>query len=266
MDTSQKLSTAALLYNCAQQMGLRPSWITVDGMFAVLANGHEKYINFARSPLNSHVSASLVKDKYLTRLILGRHNITNIPFARPDTQNDAEIFLRMYKKIIAKPVNGSGARDIHIITRQAQLQDLDIANYILEKYVAGREMRYLILNGAVIGVHRSEYGTSVEETRPLQRISYSRSRWNPLLIASSIQIARIFDLKFAAVDYIIDANGIAHILEVNTTPGLKWFHAPTSGPVVDVARQFLEAVFQTEEVVASDNETSLSVFQAAPLN
>jgi hypothetical protein len=31
---------------------------------------------------------------------------------------------------------------------------------------------------------------------------------------------------------------------VNTMPGLKWFHAPSSGPVVDVARLFLESVIE----------------------
>jgi len=64
------------------------------------------------------------------------------------------------------------------------------------------------------------------------------------LISSSLQVAHILDLKFAAVDYLVEPSGKAYILEVNTTPGLKWFHAPTSGPVVDVARQFLTAVFK----------------------
>ncbi len=243
---AQQLRTPELLYGCAQQMGLQPSWITPNAMFAVSVNGREKYVNFAHSPLNSHTSASLAKDKYLTRLILERHNMPNIPFARPRTQEEAAAFLLAYKKIIAKPVKGSGARDIHIVTDGALLKTLAVEKYILEKYIAGQEVRYLVLNGLVIGVYQSNYGTSVKATRQLQCVSHPQAAWNPELVSSSIQTARILDLKFAAVDYLVTPSGRAYVLEVNTTPDLKWFHAPTSGPVVDVARHFLEAIFEEQ--------------------
>lgn len=241
--TTQKVGNAELLFRSAQAMGLQPSWITPNGLFAVVVNGRERYVNFARSPLNSHTAASLAKNKYLTRRILERHGIHNIPFVRPKTLAEAELFLQRYEKIIAKPVSGMGAHDIHIVTVPSQLQELSITKYILEQYIAGEELRYLILNDSVIGVHRSDYGTSVAEDRPLKRISYPTTAWDPALVSSSLQAARILDLKFAAVDYLVDSSGQAHILEVNTIPGLKWFHAPTSGPVVDVARQFLAAAF-----------------------
>lgn len=241
--TQQKVGTAELLFRSAQDLGLHPTWVTPDGLFAVLVDGRERYINFARSPLNSHAAASLAKNKYLTRRILERHNVQNIPFICPQTQAEAKLFLENHGKIIAKPITGSGARDIHVITEPAQLHQLTITKYILEKYISGAELRYLVLNDLVIGVHRSDYGSSVDEDRPLQRISYPSSEWDLTLISSSVQVAHILDLKFAAVDYLVTPSGQAFILEVNTTPGLKWFHAPTSGPVVDVARQFLTAVF-----------------------
>lgn len=250
--TQQKVGTAKLLFQSAQELGLKPSWITPDGLFAVLVNGHERYINFARSPLNSHTAASLAKNKYLTRRILDRHNMQNIPFLRPRKAADAGVFLKNHGIIIAKPIFGSGARDIHIITKSIQLQALNITEYILEKYIIGEELRYLVLNDSVIGVHRSDYGVSVEADRPLRRISYPATAWNPALISMSLRVARVLDLKFAAVDYLIESSGQAYILEVNTTPGLKWFHAPTSGPVVDVARQFLTAVFNSEGNSSND--------------
>jgi glutathione synthase/RimK-type ligase-like ATP-grasp enzyme len=166
----------------------------------------------------------------------------NIPFTQPRTLTEAALFLQKHGKIVAKPISGAGARDIHIVTSASQLQSLHITGYILEKYIAGKELRYLVLNGAVIGVHESEYGISVEETRALKRISYAEEMWDPALVLSSIKTTRVLDLKFAAVDYLIDDIGHAYILEVNSTPGLKWFHAPTSGPVVDVARLFFESI------------------------
>ncbi|HSX29470.1 MAG TPA: ATP-grasp domain-containing protein [Candidatus Saccharimonadales bacterium] len=240
MASDQKLGTADLLFKTAQQMGLAPSWVTPLGTFAITVDGQERYVN-SRSRLNSAASAQLAKNKYVTRRILERHDMPNIPFMLPHTQTEAAGFLEQYGTIIAKPVSGAGSRDIHIVTSHLQLEALAIDEYILEQYIAGQELRYLVLKGEIIGVHRSEYGTSVEEDRPLQRISYPKNEWDPALISASLRIADILNLTFAAVDFLIDATGRAYILEVNTKPGFKWFHAPSSGPVVDVARLFLES-------------------------
>ena len=246
-----KIGTVELLFRAALKMDLNPEWIVPNGLFVININGKEQYINAARSPLNPNTNVSLAEDKYLTRRILERHGLQNIPFIRPTSQADAAAFLEVHTKIIAKPVRGSGSRDIHVITEPEQLQALKVSSYIFERYVAGQELRYLVLDGEVISVHRSDYGTSVQEDRLLERVSFDSSAWDPLLVASALNIARIIGLKFAAVDYIIDASGCAYILEVNTRPGLKWFHAPTSGPIVDVAHQFLKAIVKNLEKVYS---------------
>ncbi|CAN5361800.1 hypothetical protein BH09PAT4_BH09PAT4_04910 [soil metagenome] len=261
MATDTKLGTSELLFRCAYQMGLRPTWITPGGLFAVSVAGQEKYVNCGQSSISSHLSSSLAKNKYSTRLILQRHNLPNIPFARVRSQEDAQMFLAQHDKIIAKPIQGSGSKDIHIITSAAQLTPLIISKYILEKYIAGTEMRYLVLNDAVIAVHRSEYGTSVDKDRALQRFSYPHNEWDQTLVDSSLQIAKILGLKFTAIDYMIDEVGRAYVLEANSTPGLKWFHAPTSGPIVDVARLFLEALV---EDTYSKRPSSTSRVIAAP--
>ena len=223
-------------------MGLEPSWVTPQDTFAIQLDGREQYISLARSPLNSDASAALVKNKYVARRILQRHGVQNIPFLQPRTHIEAGIFLDEYGTIIAKPISGAGAYDVHIVTTRAQLDELAVSDYILEQYIAGKELRYLVLNSAVIAVHRSKYGTSVAYDRPLQRISLPLAVWDHDLTSLSRHIANIFDLGFAAVDYLVDASGKAYVLEVNTMPGLKWFHAPTRGPVVDVARLFLESI------------------------
>ncbi|MEK7152794.1 MAG: ATP-grasp domain-containing protein [Patescibacteria group bacterium] len=242
MATSQKLGGAELLYRCAEQMGLQPSWVTPNGLFVIVTGAGEKYVNLGVSPLNTQVGASLSKNKYFARLIMERHNLPNIPFARPRTDAQAKAFLDEHTTIIVKPVSGAGAQDIHIVRDMSELESIDIRKYIFEKYITGKEMRYLVLADSVIAVHESEYGTSVEETRALQRISYSQDDWDPALIDLSTRIASILGLKFAAVDYLVDAQNRVYILEVNSAPGLKWFHAPTSGPPVDVAAMFLRAL------------------------
>lgn len=241
-----KVDTSTLLFEQAEAMGLEPTWVLPKGLFAISVEGRERYVNFVRSPLNSHIGISLAKDKFLTRLVLERHSVRNIPFARPQTHDEAVAFLDEHETIIAKPVSGFGSKDIHIVTAAQQLMGLRIENYILEKYITGRELRYLVLNDEVIGVHRSEYGVSVDEFRPLERISYPEDDWDAELVAQSLSVARVLGLAFAAVDYLVDDSGCAYILEVNTSPGLKWFHAPSSGPVVDVAKLFMEALVEHE--------------------
>jgi glutathione synthase/RimK-type ligase-like ATP-grasp enzyme len=223
-------------------MGLKPVWVVPNGLFAISTPTGERYVNFATSSLNSHVSASLAKNKYLTRVVLGRSGIPNIPFCRPKTMEEALLFLEQHKKIIVKPYDGWGAQDIRIVESPEQLEDVALSSYIFEKYIVGREMRILVLNNNVIGVHESKYGVSVEATRDLERISYDRSEWDIELTNSALRISHILGLRFAAVDYLVDDQGTYYLLEVNSSPGLKWFHAPTAGPPVDAAALFLEAM------------------------
>ncbi|MDB5186147.1 MAG: hypothetical protein JWL85_670 [Candidatus Saccharibacteria bacterium] len=223
-------------------MGLQPRWLVENGLFAVATPHGERYVNYARSSLNSHVNASLAKNKFHTRLILERHGLPNIPYAHPTTLAEAESFLRAHGTIIVKPVEGQGSQDIHIVTSISQLTGMNITKCIFEKYITGREMRYLVLNDRVIAVHQSEYGSSVAADRDLERISFSEASWEPHLAELSLAVTDIFRLKFAAIDFLVDDAGHAYILEINSAPGLKWFHAPTTGPGVDVASLFMEAL------------------------
>src|SRR5687767_10893712 len=115
MNLTPKLGTAELLYRRAAKMGLRPTWVSPGGLFAVTTDSGQQYVNFACSSLNNHVSVGLAKNKYYTRLVLARHQLPNIPFARPRSLQDAEAFLATHHKIIVKPVSGSGSHDIHIV-------------------------------------------------------------------------------------------------------------------------------------------------------
>jgi D-alanine-D-alanine ligase len=196
------------------------------------------------STLNSQVDSALVRNKFHTRLILERFKLPNIPYERLTTLEQAERFLQKHKTIIVKPTNGYGAQDINIVTDVRQIAVLNLKEYIFEKYVTGKEMRYLILNGKVIAVHQSEYGTSVAADRDLERLSFAQSEWDEELTNLALRVAQIFRLKFAAVDFLIDKGGKPYVLEVNTSPGLKWFHSPSSGPSVDVATMFLEAMLK----------------------
>ncbi len=227
-------------------MGLRPSWVKHGSIFAIPTPDGERYIHYSISSINSQLSSSMVGNKNAARLVLLRRGFPTMAHLVPSSHIEAQVFLAKYKKIVVKPIGGSNSRDVHIVESHEQLASFDVRQYILEEYAPGREVRYLLLNDRVIGVHESQYGESVAEDRPLKRISYPDAEWDPALVALSLEVAKAFGLRFAAVDYIIGPDGRARILEVNSSPGMKWFHAPTSGPVVDVARLFLQAMLDNE--------------------
>lgn len=239
---TKKLGSAELLFRAASTMRLQPSWLKQGSLFALLTPDGERYINCSISSVNSQLSSSLVINKNAARLVLARRGFPTMAHLVPFDHAEALAFLAKHKKIIVKPVKGSNSHDVHIVESPEQLVVFTGQRYILEEYVPGREVRYLLLNDKVIGVHESQYGESVAEDRDLKRISYPRSDWDPVLVGLSLKVAQAFGLRFAAVDYIIGPDGRARILEVNSSPGMKWFHAPTSGPVVDVAGLFLQAL------------------------
>ncbi len=239
---SKKLGTAELLFTSAQELGLEPTWLEYRNIFSIQTSSGEKYIDHTCSMLNSVASAMQVQDKYLTRVILDRHGLPNIPYALPKNSEQAEAFLAEHGEIIVKPKNGWGSHNIRRVSKADELADTVYPKYIFEKYAPGREMRYLVLNGEVIAVHHSMYGESVAVNRALQRISYEPCEWNDEKCAMALQIADIFDLHLTAVDFMVAADGSYYVLEVNSSPGFKWFHAPSSGPSVNVALAFLQAV------------------------
>lgn len=239
---SSKPKSAQLLFDGAVKLGLNPSWVVPGRLFSIARSGGAQYINLARSPLNSHTSVSLTRNKFFTRRVLEQHGIKNIPYVFTSKLEVAATFLETHGKVIAKPLCGYGSKDIHIIVDVSTLQQLNISKYILEAYIPGKEYRYLVLGGRVIGVHRSDYGMSVAADRPLKRISYPKSEWDETMTATALQATTALGLHFGAVDFMVDRSSAAHLLEVNSTPGLKWFHAPTTGPPVDVATQFLQAI------------------------
>ena len=253
---ARRLATVELLFRSAQKKGLQPEWITPHGLFVITTPTGEHYINHERSDLNSHVGVSLAKNKYYTRLVLERNGLPNIPFLRTSSRTEAVNFLHKYGVIIAKPLRGSGSVGICIIRTAAQLIDAPIKDYILEQYLPGKELRYLLLEGKVIGVHESRYGESVAVDRKLERVSYEPATWDQELVDMSRKIADLLGLSFAAVDFLIDSDGKPRVLEVNSRPGFKWFHAPSEGPAIDVATMFLDAMLegQRKQVRAIDTD------------
>ncbi len=244
---SLNINDATRLYYSALSLGLKPEWLNFGNIFTIQTDQGEKYVNWTFSDLNSSAGVTITKNKYVARLVLARHGLPNIPFALPNNLAEAIEFYTTHQDIIAKPIRGFGSTDIHHIVDPSTLSGLAYPKYIFERYTPGREMRYLILRGKIIAVHESRYGDSVKYDRYLERISYPTEQWDPQLSDMALQISKIFGLGLAAVDFMVTPSAEVFVLEVNTAPGLKWFHHPTSGPPIDLATLLLQASLQASD-------------------
>lgn len=238
------LETARILFNEAKNLGLNPQWLTEYGLFSINLDNTIRFVFCGISYLNSQMSSYLCRNKHATRKVLDLFRLPNIPYALPATDEEALFFLKKYKRIVVKPTVGSRSENVHLITEKSQLKNIDRATSIFEKFIEGREFRYLVLKNQVIAVHERIFPGLLNDPRVVKRISYPQNKWEKKLIAISLKATQALGTKFAAVDFKIDKNENPYILEVNAAAGIKWFHYPSEGPSVNVANLLLTATIE----------------------
>lgn len=238
------LETAKLLFKTADQMGLQPKWLNDYGLFEISFKEKKYYIFHGNSIFNTQLSSQLSRHKHLTRNVIDRHSLPNIPYIRPKAIEEIELFIRKHEVIIAKPVIGSGSQNIRLIKSVEDVKNLDIQDYIFEKFIKGREMRYLFFQGDILAVHEKYYDGPINNPKTVKRISYPKDQWDMKTVQMAIGTANALSLQFAAVDFIVDDQSKAYVLEVNSAPGLHFFQHPTSGPSIDIARLYMEATIE----------------------
>lgn len=236
------LKTTAMLYERAQQMGLEPTLLTEYGLMAIKFDGRERYIFMGSSAFNTQLSANLCRNKHVTRVILARHNLPNIPYSLPQTYEEAKVFFDQYQPLIIKPtVGGKRSEGVILVSSETELQQTDFSKSILEQYIKGREERHLVLNGEVLAVHLKLYEGAISSPAvDVERVALEKSDWDIERNDMAVKVADIMGLSFAAIDFIV-TDDKAYILEVNSAPGLSLFQQPHKGPSIDMTRIFLEA-------------------------
>jgi glutathione synthase/RimK-type ligase-like ATP-grasp enzyme len=227
-----------LLVKRAKELGLGPKLVTDYGLVVITVDGAEHYVFHSKSNLNSQLASYLVSNKHTTRKILERHGFSNIPYCLPTSPQDAFEFYERYTPIIVKPTYGWHSQGVKLIHSKKDLDEVDTSQSIIEQYVKGQEERYLVLNGGVLSVHHKIYDGPINTPSTLKRISIEQTKWSAARAEMALKIAEVFNLGFAAVDFIVTQDE-TFVLEINSAPGLAWFHNPTHGPAVDVAGALL---------------------------
>jgi len=246
MGKNLDLLSSQILFDEAQKLGLNPRWETDYGLFSVnfYNTSEREYFFHSNFNLNGELSRILVKNKHFTRLILEKNMFANIPFILPRSLEELRDFFEKHQSIICKPLLGQRSKKVYLINTKERLDKCSLKMNFFEKYIEGDEHRYLILDGEVIAVQHKTLSPTKKYPWNLRYIGVDRLEWDGELIDQSLKIASIFELKWAAVDFLLDADGRAWVLEVNSSPGIVKIHHPDDGVRVNAAELIWKVLIQ----------------------
>jgi len=237
-DYQIELLSSQLLFNEAQKLGLQPKWETEYGLFSVKlpSSSSREFFFHSNLNLNGELSRMLVKNKHFTRLILEKNGFENIPYLLPSSKKELEHFFEQHQPIICKPLLGQRSRSISLISTKRELSHCSLKMTFFEKFIKGDECRYLILNNRVIAVQKKRLAPTSSNPWNLHYIGLEKIDWDRQLVKQSLSIAKLFKLEWVAVDYILDKQNKAWVLEVNSAPGIVKMHQPDEGVKTNVAK------------------------------
>ncbi len=230
-----------IIFETAREMELEPMLLTGYGLFKITKNGKDIYFFHGTSYLNSAIASYLARNKHATRKVLEVNNLPNIPYALPETHEEALSFLREHKVIMVKPTHGDNSIGVKQISSEEELAGLDLSDSIIEKFIDGTEYRTLFLDGEIIAFHKYIHDFKI---KGVKRISYERDNWDKEMVEIALKAAKALGLGFASVDFIKAPDGKLYILEINSSTGLWRFHHPDEGPAVNVSKLLIESTIK----------------------
>lgn len=237
-----------LLLSTAESMGLNPKVLTDYGLVSIEVHGTERYVPYKASNPNDQLASWLAQNKHASRVIFEKHGLPNIPFCIPVNTSEAKNFLSEHGQIIVKPLKGSKSQGIHLVSTEDELSTLDLSDCILEKFIKGQEVRFLVVDGEVKAVHHKVYESDINDPNTVQRVSLEKEVWDKRLADVAVKAAAAIGLSFTAVDFMVTEDGDAYILEINSAPGIDRFQEPNEGPSVDMMRMYLEQIIRNYAV------------------
>jgi D-alanine-D-alanine ligase-like ATP-grasp enzyme len=229
-----RFTSAELLFAEAEKRGLEPRWETADGLFSFAHKDKNVFVYYSKLHLNSQLGSQICGDKSLTRAFLAREGFPNIPYCYSKKKAEVNGFFDAHHPIIQKPLLGMKSEDVRLITERSQIQFDHLENSIFEQYIEGTEVRCLILHNTVAVQKKILEPTTAHPWRK-HITNLNAENWSKELTSIAEAIASTLHMTCMAVDFIVDAQGKAWILELNSMPGLHSFHNPDKGEPLHVA-------------------------------
>lgn len=232
------LKSSQLLFDEAAKLGLDPIWETDYGLFSVkLPHQSDRQFFFhSNFNLNGERSRILARNKHFTRLILDQHQVANIPYLLPNSREQLQQFFDQHRPLICKPLLGRQSKGVKLIKTQEQLSDCFLHLTFFEKYIKADEYRCLILQNKVIAMQRKLLRPTFTNPWELHYTNLKTKDWPQELVNEALRIAKIFDLGWAGIDFLVEDNGKSWLLEMNSAPGFVKVHKPDEGEGINVAQ------------------------------
>lgn len=230
------LKSSQLLFEGAAKLGLNPVWETDYGLFSVkLPSQPDRQFFFHSSfNFNGELSRVLTRNKHFTRLILDQHLVNNIPYLLPQSRDQLQEFFKKHQPLICKPLLGKQSQGVKLIKTQKELEGCSLHLTFFEKYIKADEYRCLILQDEVIAMQRKLLKPTPANPWELHYINLEKQDWLQNLASEALRIAKIFQLGWAGIDFLVEESGRSWLLEVNSAPGFVKVHQPDEGESINV--------------------------------
>ena len=182
-----------------------------------------------RNVLNPAIAIHEVNDKYEFRLKLNDHGLC------PKTWFGQEEFLHDVrglpegapKKVVVRPSKHAQGRNLHVCGTPAELREacnLYPQYYISELIEKVAEYRIFVVQGRVACVAQKTPGNPEDVAWNVAKGGrFDNVRWGDWPMAAVVAGVQAFNLSrldFGGVDVMVDAEGKAYVLEINSAPSL----------------------------------------------
>jgi len=242
----KKAPSSILLFEKATKRGYYPVWLTDYGVFSFTFKRKMYYAYQTKNYGNNQFSSWITQDKHATHIILDLHSFPAIPYCYSSRKHDVMDFFRVYHPIIAKPVTGEKSKNVYMIDKIYDIEQLDYSMTLFEQYIEGNECRYLLIDGKVVAVQQKKLAP--DNAHPWRKVytNLTSDHHDSRMSTLATQIHTIIPQRLLAVDFILDSKNTLWVLELNSMPGLWSFLHPDHGDPIDLTDQVLDLIIDSQ--------------------
>lgn len=192
---------------------------------------------------NSQASAAIATDKVAAYQLLADVGVPAVPHylvkSTPDTGLNAVALQRLleeYSSLVLKPLKGGRGSHVGKFETGAALQEFALANpedaWTVSPYIdIQRELRLVVFDGAVVLAYEKSEPPVINNLKMYNLNLGAKPKdvdlagLDEALKTVAAKALAALGLRLGAVDIVIDANGNAKVLEINTSFSLEHYAA-----------------------------------------
>jgi D-alanine-D-alanine ligase len=190
-------------------------------------------INYAGSDARA---SRLCMNKYLSKRVVSKSGVRIAPdveFRNPCDLDLAKILSDLGHNLIIKPVDQGSSVDLFVVSGENEListlENLPVGHWMIEKRIFGRELTVGILGESTLGVVEIIPKGGLYDYDRKYSAGETEYRFPAVIDCQIEQEIKEFAINafracgcrdFGRVDFILNEDGKAYFLEINTIPGL----------------------------------------------